>query len=83
MDFWLVWEYAAILLSVVAGLKDPLLCRSRRSVQQCRASPLNGGSAAALEESSMEPLSAVAVDGGDGGAAHIALYRADFCSKKD
>ena len=63
MDFWLVWEYAAILLSVVAGLKDPLLCRSRRSVQQCRASPLNGGSAA-LEESSMEPLSAVAADGG-------------------
>ena len=28
MDFWLVWEYAVILLLVLSELKDPLLCTS-------------------------------------------------------
>jgi hypothetical protein len=76
VDFWLVWEYAAILLSVLSGLKDPLLCLPP---PPCATPPFSGEKRVALHEHSAAHSRGVSMydgggswRGGDGGGAHQA-----------
>ena len=83
MDFWLVWEYAAILLSVLSGLKDPLLCLPP---PPCATPPFSGEKRVALHEHSAAAVAlacTMAAARGEAAmaVAHIKLERRSLFSK--